>query len=79
MTLKLDQVQSLLRALDIPNVQRTAPKLLSGFVNTAVFHSFDHFIPATTLKKVKSGAQSESLLTIQLVLGGQKVIFNSYS
>lgn len=54
-TLKLDQVQSLLRALDVPNVQRTGSQAAGLFLLTAVVT----LIPTTTRTKVISGAQSD--------------------
>lgn len=40
------------------------PKLLSSFSSTAVVHSFGHCHTGQILKKAKSGAWSESLMTI---------------
>ena len=42
-TLKLDQIQTLLRALAIPNVQMIGSQTAGQFFNTAIVYSFGHF------------------------------------
>lgn len=69
-TLKLDEVQSLLRALDVPNVQRTGSQAAERFSPYCGGHFNTNHNPYKGSIRGPIRGPKRSLMTLSLVIGG---------